>query len=94
MFTFVFLINIQIDYSLDLGNYWKVGAQHSNKGILLVFGKQIREIRIQVGYGLENKLTNRETKKIIDKIIIPEFKKGDFYAGIKNGIIEIISEIK
>ncbi len=81
------------DYSLDLANYWGIGKKDKNNGIMIVFGKQIRQIRIQVGYGLENKLKDEETKRIIDDIIIPEFKKGDFFTGIKNGLIEIINKI-
>lgn len=82
------------DYSLALANRWGVGKKDKNNGITIVFGKQIRQIRIQVGYGLENKLKDEEAKKIIDKTIIPEFKKGDYYAGIKNGLLEIIDQIK
>jgi len=82
------------DYSLDLANNWGIGKKDKDNGIAIVFGKQIRQIRIQVGYGLENKLKDEEAKKIIDNIIIPEFKKGDFFIGIKNGLIEIINEIK
>jgi uncharacterized protein len=82
------------DYSLDLANEWGVGKKNKNNGITIVFGKRIREIQIQVGYGLEKKLKDEEAKRIIDSTIIPEFKKGDFYLGIKNGLIEIIKEIK
>ena len=82
------------DYSLDLANNWGIGKKDKDNGIAIVFGKQIRQISIQVGYGLENKLKDEEAKKIIDNIIIPEFKKGDFFIGIKNGLIEIINEIK
>ena len=82
------------DYSLELANYWEIGKKDKNNGIAIVFGKQIRQIRIQVGYGLENKLKDEEAKNIIDNIIIPEFKDGDFYSGIKKGLIEIIKEIK
>lgn len=82
------------DYSLDLANYWGIGKKDKDNGVAIVFGQKIRQIRIQVGYGLENKLKDEEAKKIIDDIIIPEFKKGDFYTGIKNGLIAIIKEIK
>lgn len=81
------------DYSLKLANHWGVGQKGKNNGITVVFGKQIRQIRIQVGYGLENKLKDEEAKRIIDNVIIPEFKKGDYFAGIKNGLAEIIKEI-
>ncbi len=82
------------DYSLDLADYWRIGNKDKNNGVAIVFGQKIRQIRIQVGYGLENKLKDEEASIIIEKIIIPEFKKGDFYAGIKNGLIAIINEIE
>ncbi|HET6557144.1 MAG TPA: TPM domain-containing protein [Prolixibacteraceae bacterium] len=82
------------DYSYALANDWGVGKKDKNNGIAIVMGKQIRQIRIQVGYGLENKLKDEEAKRIIDHTIVPEFKKGDYYAGIKMGLAEIINEIK
>lgn len=82
------------DYSLALANYWGIGKKDKNNGIAIVFGKQIRQIRIQVGYGLEKKLKDDEAKKIIDYTIIPEFKKGDYFTGIKKGLLEIIDQIK
>jgi uncharacterized protein len=82
------------DYSLKLANHWGVGLKDKNNGIVIVFGKQIRQIRIQVGYGLEKKLKNEEAKKIIDNVMIPDFKNGDYFKGIKNGLTEIIKEIE
>lgn len=82
------------DYSYALANDWGVGKKNKNNGIAIVFGKQIREIRIQVGYGLENKLNDEEAKRIIEDTIVPEFKKGDYYLGLKKGLAEIINEIK
>ncbi len=81
-------------YSLELANYWGVGQKGKDNGLVIVFGKAIRQIRIQVGYGLEDKLKDEEAKLIIDKVIIPEFKNGDYFKGIKNGLVEIIEEIK
>ncbi len=82
------------DYSLKLANDWGVGRKDKNNGIVIVFGKQIRQIRIQVGYGLEKKLKDEEAKKIIDNVMIPNFKNGDYFMGIKNGLNEIIKEIE
>ena len=81
-------------YSLDMANEWGVGQKDKDNGVTIVFGKEIKEIRIQVGLGLEDELTDAEAKFIIDNIIIPEFKKGDFYTGIKKGVLKIIEEIK
>lgn len=82
------------DYSFALGNDWGVGKMDKKNGIVIVMGKQIRQIRIQVGYGLENKLKDEEAKRIIDTTIVPEFKKGNYYAGLEKGLTEIIKEIK
>jgi len=82
------------DYSLDLANHWGVGKKEKNNGIAIVFGMQIHEIRIQIGYGLEDVLADEEAKGIIDHTIIPEFMKGDVYSGIKRGLLEIIKELK
>ena len=82
------------DYSLKLSNFWGVGQKDKKNGIILVFGKQIRKIRIQVGYGLEKKLKDEEAKRIIDNVIIPEFKKDNYFIGIRNGLNEIIKEIE
>ena len=85
--------NTLFDYSLKLAKSWGVGQKDKKNGVVIVFGKQIRQIRIQVGDGLEKKLKDEEVKRIIDYTIIPEFKKGDYFLGIKNGLIEIIKEI-
>lgn len=82
------------DYSLDLFNTWGIGTKEKNNGVAIVFGKKIRQVRIMVGYGLEKKLKDEEAKRIIDITMIPEFKNGDFYTGIKNGLLEIIKEIE
>ncbi|MCB2220679.1 MAG: TPM domain-containing protein [Bacteroidetes bacterium] len=82
------------DYSLDLANSWGIGKKDRDNGVLLIFGKTIRQIQIQVGYGLEDKLKDPEAKKIIDEFIIPEFRKGEFYEGIKIGVLKVINEIK
>lgn len=80
-------------YALELGNLWGVGKKGDNNGVLLVFGKKLRAVSLRVGIGLENKLTNKKSQKILNEIIIPEFKNGEFYLGIKKGILEIINTI-
>ena len=81
-------------YSLDLANSWGIGKKDKNNGILLIFSKKLRNIRIQTGKGLTKELTNEEAKRIIDQIIIPEFKKGDYYSGTEKGLLAIIKELE
>jgi uncharacterized protein len=82
--------------SLTLGilRTWGVGKKSKNNGILIGISTGLRIIRIQNGYGIEAKLTDGETKKIIDDIIIPEFKNGNFFQGTKNGLLALMQKIR
>ena len=82
------------DYSLDLANYWGIGQKDKNNGILIAIGKELRKIRIQNGFGIEKRLTDAETKRIIDEVMVPEFKNDKYFEGIKKGVEAIIQELK
>ena len=77
-------------FSTDLGNYWGVGTAEKDNGLIMVLCKPCKKIGIATGTGTEKILTNEICKEVIDKTIIPEFKKGNFYAGVKNGVEELI----
>ncbi len=81
------------DYTIDLFNTWGIGTKEKNNGVAVVFGTSIKEIRIMVGIGLERKLTDAETEAIIGDMVIPEFKNGNYYNGVKIGLLKIIEEI-
>lgn len=81
------------DFSLNLAQRTGPGIAGKDNGIMIVFSKNLREIQIQNGDGILDKLTNEEAKKIIDEIIIPEFKKGNYCEGLKKGILEIQREL-
>ncbi len=57
---------------------------------MILFSKNLREIRISTGSGTEQKLTDEICKNVIDKTIIPEFKNGEYYSGIESGLNELI----
>lgn len=82
------------EYSLDLANHWKIGQADQDNGVLIAIYMKDRRIWIQNGTGIMHKLTDDETLDIIKKVIVPEFKKNDFYTGLHNGIQEIIRELK
>ena len=82
------------EFSLALFRKWGVGKKEKNNGIGILFSRNLRKVRIEVGYGLESKLTNQEAKNIIDTIIVPEFKKSNYFGGIANALKEIIKEIE
>jgi uncharacterized protein len=77
-------------FSLRVAEAWKIGRKKVDDGALLVVAKNDRRLRIEVGYGLEGVLTDVTTKRIIDEIITPKFKSGDFAGGISAGIDKMI----
>ena len=79
------------EYSLELGRRWGIGQKGKDNGALLVVAPNDKQIRIEVGYGLEGTLTDALSSNIINYYIIPEFKKGDIQNGIKIGVQKIIA---
>jgi uncharacterized protein len=80
-------------YSIRVAEAWKIGRKKVDDGALLVVAKNDRKLRIEVGYGLEGALNDVTSKRIIDEIITPKFKSGDFAGGISAGVERIIGVI-
>ena len=79
------------EFSIKVAEAWKIGQQQKDNGILLVVSKQERKIRVEVGRGLEGRLTDLMAGRIIDQVIKPRFKQGDFDAGFIAGASALIS---
>jgi uncharacterized protein len=80
-------------YALRVAEAWKIGRRKIDDGALLVVAKDDHKLRIEVGYGLEGALTDVTARRIIDEVIAPRFRTGDFAGGIDAGITRIISVI-
>src|SRR6202158_3413008 len=80
-------------YAIRAAEAWKIGRKKIDDGALLVVAKNDRKLRIEVGYGLEGALTDVTARRIIDEIITPKFKSGDFAGGISAGVDRIIGVI-
>ncbi len=81
------------DYSMKVVETWKLGKKGKDNGVLLLVVKDDRKVRIEVGYGLEGVLTDAVCNTIIRRAIIPEFKSGDYDAGVTAGVENIIAAI-
>lgn len=82
------------DFSTDLGNYWGVGHEGKDNGLLIVLNKENQHLRISTGKGTEKILTDAYLKTVIDSVIIPKFKEENYYEGIKFGLEKIIENWK
>lgn len=81
-------------YATELAHKWGIGQQGKDNGILLLVAKEERRITIRTGYGVEHLLTDALSKRIIEKVITPAFKQGNYYQGLDQGtdaIIQIMS---
>lgn len=70
------------DYSTRLFEKWKIGKKEKDNGILITIAKEDRKIFIVTGYGMESIIPDIIAKRIIDQILTPFFKKGQFYKGL------------
>ena len=80
-------------FSIRVAEQWKIGRRKVDDGAILVVAKDDRKLRIEVGYGLEGALTDLTSKRIIDEVITPKFKAGDFAGGIIDGVDRILKVI-
>lgn len=81
------------DYSILLARKWAIGREKQDDGVVLLVAPIQRKVRIEVGYGLENVLTNQAAKAIIDNRIVPRFKAGDINGGVSDGAKAIIDKL-
>ena len=82
------------DYSIRLVEKLKVGREGIDDGVLLLVAKEDRKLRIEVGYGLEGALPDITANRIINEIIVPRFRNGDFYGGVSAGLDAIIHVVE
>src|ERR1700737_2881487 len=80
-------------FSIRVAEAWKVGRKKIDDGAILVVAKDDRKLRIEVGYGLGGGLNDVTAKRIIDEVITPKFRSGDFAGGISAGVDRIIRVI-
>ena len=77
-------------FGYQLGRHWGIGQKGRNNGAILLVAPSDRKVRIEVGYGLEGTLTDAQSRIIIEQSILPQFRRGDFNAGILNGVEAMI----
>lgn len=80
-------------YAIRVVEQWKLGRKKIDDGALLLVAKNDRRLRIEVGYGLEGALNDATANRIINEIITPQFRAGDFAGGINAGVDRMIKVI-
>lgn len=82
------------EFSVRVAEKWKIGHKEKDNGAILLIAKEEREIRIEVGYGLEGRLTDLIAGRIIRDIMIPRFRAGDIDMGVLDGVSAMIAVVR
>lgn len=80
-------------YGIRVAEAWKLGRKGVDDGALLLVVRDDRALRIEVGYGLEGAIPDAIAKRVIEEVIVPRFKSGDFDAGVSAGVDRLIGLI-
>lgn len=81
------------DYAIGLGREWGIGDEKTDSGVLLLLSSGDREVRIEVGYGLEGRLTDGKTGRILDNYAMPYLRNNDFSTGLRQAYAALVNEV-
>jgi uncharacterized protein len=70
------------DYAFQLGDQWGIGQKDRDNGVLILAAMDDRRVFIATGYGMEGAIPDILAKRIVDQLIVPNFKMGNYYAGL------------
>jgi uncharacterized protein len=80
-------------YSMRVAEAWKLGRKGVDDGVLLLLAKDDRNMRLEVGYGLEGVIPDAIAKRVIAETITPYLQKNDYAGGIQAGVNQLIKLI-
>lgn len=78
------------EFASRLEEAWKVGRRGKDNGLLLLIGLKERQVRIEVGYGLESKVTDGDAGAIIRNVLAPAFRAGRYADGLNAAVDELM----
>lgn len=73
-------------FGIRLAGEWKIGRRGVHDGVIILVAKNDRQMRIEVGYGLEGAIPDAIAKRIVSDIMAPKFRRGDFYGGLQDAV--------
>ena len=82
------------DYTQRLGDAWKLGRRDVGDGLLFVVAVQDRRMRIAPAKTLEGAIPDVLAKRILDQVVAPAFKRGDYAGGVRAGLMQLQARIE
>lgn len=81
-------------YTEKVATTWKLGSAEKDNGVLFYVARDDRKMRLEVGYGLEGTLPDATCRRILDNVVRPRFKAGDFDEGVTAGVAALSAAIR
>ncbi|MGQ0720718.1 MAG: TPM domain-containing protein [Candidatus Eiseniibacteriota bacterium] len=82
------------DFSIRLAEAWQIGSKEHDNGVILLVFTEERRTRLEVGYGLEGRLTDAMADRILRGELAPRFRAGDFDGGVEQAVEAVIATIR
>ncbi|NTW56279.1 MAG: hypothetical protein HGB20_04450 [Chlorobiaceae bacterium] len=86
--------DVMEDFSIRVAEAWEIGRKGSDNGAILIVSRDDHKVRIEVGYGLEGRLTDLLSGRIIHDEIAPSFKAGKFDEGFEKGVSAMMDAVR
>ncbi|WP_321533026.1 TPM domain-containing protein [uncultured Desulfuromonas sp.] len=80
--------------ALEVAEQWQIGQREHDNGVLLLVARDDRKVRIEVGMGLEGRLTDLLAGRIVDQELLPRFRQGKYSDGIVAGVFAISDAVR
>ncbi len=77
------------EFSIRVAEKWQLGTKEKGNGLLIIIAKTERQMRIEVGQGIEGEITDFEANKYIREVLTPAFREGEFHAGLKTVLLDV-----
>jgi uncharacterized protein len=81
------------EYGIKLAEYWKVGDDVKDDGIIVILATKDRKVRVEVGLGMEGVINDSKAGNIVDTYMLPFLKVSNWNEGMINGVEGIIKAL-
>lgn len=82
------------EYGYQLGRHWGIGRKDINDGVLVLIAPNQRQLRIEVGYGLESTLTDALSSRIVNRIMLPLARQGKYAEALIQGSQAVLNVLQ
>lgn len=82
------------DYAIKVAETWKLGRKGVDDGVVFLIAREEHALRLEVGYGLESKLPDIRSKRILDELVVPRLREGDVAGGVEAGVDAIDKAVR